>query len=114
MLHPFALNRDVMSDFLRRFYQLIRVVMIESLVMVSRVRVFAIDLTVCALVSRAFVIQLQQQRPLYAFLIRFDDAVLELEFLDLIDGLHVLHALSIVCKRLFRHKEQITQIIQHE
>lgn len=98
VLHPFALNRDVMSEFFRRFCPRIHAV-IGSLVMVSQARVSAIGSAVYALEWRAFVVQLQPLRLLYAFLVRTDDVVLGLESLDPIGGLHVLHALSIICKR---------------
>lgn len=116
MLHPYALDRDVMSDSLRRFCQLMHVV-IRSLLKVSQVRATTVGSTVYALVWRAYGVQLQQQPLLCAFLIRFDYAVLGLEFLGLIGGLHVLHALSVVVhKRRFahiyksKHKKYITKV----
>lgn len=99
MLHPVALDRDVMSDFFRRFSRQLNHVVIVLLRTVSLVRASAIGLTVYALVKPAYVIQLQRQRLLYAFSIRTDGVVLGLESLDPIDGLLVLHALSIVCER---------------
>lgn len=57
-----------------------------------------IGLIVCVLVLRVFVVRLQQQQLLYAFSTLTDDAVLVHEFLDLINELRVLHALSMcVC-----------------
>lgn len=85
-LHPFALNRTNVSDFLRQFCQVNRVVILVWPT-VYRVRA-ATGLVVCALVKRACVVQLQQPPLPYAS----GDDVLGPEFHDLVDELRVLHA----------------------
>lgn len=89
-LHFYPLNRDV-SDFLCRFCQAIRAVIVV-LSTECLEYAFVTGLTVYALVLRVLVRQ-QQQLPC-AFLIRTDCVVLAPEFHDLTVELRVRHALS--------------------
>lgn len=89
-LHFYPLNRDV-SDFLCRFCQAIRAVIVV-LSTESLEYAFVTGLTVCALVLRVLIRQ-QQQLPC-VFLIQTDCVVLAPEFHDLTVELRVRHALS--------------------